>query len=281
MNFTEKHRSLRCGFTLIELLVVIAIIGILAALLLPALTRSKVQAVKTSCVNNLRQIAIATTGYAGENQDRVLSARPNNPSDPADGFNQNAINPPQVPGLVSMGLDPNHTNGVSTIWCCPSLKACGFYLPHWNPADGQWTIGYQYYGGISVWRNVAFPAGSPANSPVKLSLAGSGWVLTADPIMNWVGNGPTNGNWNNGGTGQYKSVAHQRLNTDHPDGGNQGRTDGSVSWARWENTYQLQSFDPKGNLDYMYQTDLPKEYTPAIFQTLTPVALAANKRGTP
>lgn len=59
------------GFTMIELLVVIAIIGILASLLLPALTRAKGAGHRTSCVNRMKQWAVALQMYADDNQDFI------------------------------------------------------------------------------------------------------------------------------------------------------------------------------------------------------------------
>ena len=63
--------QMKRGFTLIELLVVIAIIAILAALLLPVLSRAKAAARRTACINNTRQINLALRMYADDHEDAI------------------------------------------------------------------------------------------------------------------------------------------------------------------------------------------------------------------
>ncbi len=74
------------AFTLVELLVVIALIAVLAGLLLPLLGRARSRAYNAACLNNLRQLGIATRVYAEDHQGRLPAAEilPSQPIDPAD-----------------------------------------------------------------------------------------------------------------------------------------------------------------------------------------------------
>ena len=85
MKRSDSNRGGRCagnfpGFTLIELLVVIAIIAILAAMLLPALSKAREQGFRATCISNTHQIGLGVQMYADDNNQYFPSPGP--PSNP-------------------------------------------------------------------------------------------------------------------------------------------------------------------------------------------------------
>ena len=119
LNGRRSGFAMLRAFTLIELLVVIAIIAILAALLLPALSTAKERAKRIACLNNLRQIGIGMTMYAGDNNDLVLPVRTQGAAPVPV-----AVNPPEAEAAKLLGLIVQ-TN--RTVWSCPSRPNLPFY----------------------------------------------------------------------------------------------------------------------------------------------------------
>jgi prepilin-type processing-associated H-X9-DG protein/prepilin-type N-terminal cleavage/methylation domain-containing protein len=121
------------AFTLIELLVVIGVIGILAALLLPAIAQSKARAQRTQCVSNLHQLGLALQNFVADNHAYPLVWDSTNSDNPG----------PWVIQLEREGLGvskPPSNWSAEGVWRCPS-----------DPWGGsQISYGYNVFGGGRV-----------------------------------------------------------------------------------------------------------------------------------
>ena len=186
----KKNNFVSAGFTLIELLVVIAIIAILAAMLLPALSKAKQKAQAISCMNNTKQIMLGWRMYADDNNDLLAP----NDYPYLTGYAQagtsqvklknwvvgtmanqyDAVDYPYQNGLVSELLDPNSLLSPylpnRSIYHCPADNYIDPYAQHkihvrsysMNSAVGTIYNSSQAMGGSDP---------RPVGSPV-----GGGWL---------------------------------------------------------------------------------------------------------
>ncbi len=148
-----KRTTCRKGFTLIELLVVIAIIAILAAMLLPALSKAKIQAQKTNCMNNLKQIQLAWVMYSGDNNDQIAPV--SNHDSPF------ATDPLIQPGAAEAQIYPGNVN----------------YTTSTNVLFAQLSLLYPFTKSAVLFKCPADPKKTSNNiDPTTRSYSVNGWM---------------------------------------------------------------------------------------------------------
>src|SRR4051812_30755012 len=156
----ERARATVPGFTLIELLVVIAIIAILAAMLLPALSRAKCKAHGISCMNNLKQLQLGWLIYSGDNEEKLA----------------------RVGGLDALVTDPNdpaaQPGGPKSNWVLGRVDVAPDGT---DPLMIQKGLLYPYVNSLAVYK---CPADRKAlnNTPTVRSMSMNCWM---NPILSW------------------------------------------------------------------------------------------------
>jgi len=192
----------RAGFTLIELLVVIAIIAILAAMLLPALSNAKDRARITQCLNNAKQMGLATYLYVNDNTDCYPCG--------VDIKNDNTWASPTAWHFLLLPHLGGNTNSGSRSYICPSDSAGASQTYPLPPGYIRFQMDYR--ANAYMFRATNKPAlhTVSVSSPSKtLMITEKEWdspdfQTTSDELFSWLAG------WNGNSGKNYKNSGFER-----------------------------------------------------------------------